>query len=595
MRAHTRSGQNIAKVKVMMDERPRNASTTVEQLLIVAFAVNESLSCLEVLEQFHEDKSLNALPVVDNENQPVGIVLRHDVTEFFSKLYSKELNGKKPITLLMNKAPIIVDRGTEIEDVARIILDSGIQHMVSGFIITREDQYWGIATGHDLLNEITIQKQRKLFNLAHFDQLTGLPNRRMLLDRLEHTLAANKRNGNQGALLFIDLDRFKAINDTVGHSAGDLLLRQVAERLTSCVREADTVARLGGDEFVVMLEDLSEKTLEAAEQIEAVGEKILLTLRQPYKLIDREYRVTASIGATLFSSHGEVDELLKQADIAMYEAKKLSRNSMRFFEPKMQDTINTRAALENELRSALETNQLQLYYQVQVTSLHKPLGAEALIRWVHPERGVVPPAHFIPLAEDTGLILPIGHWVLETACAQLKVWAQDALTSNLVLAINVSAKQFHQRDFAANIQNAVLRHAINPNLLKLELTESLLLENINDTISIMNTLKETGVQLSLDDFGTGYSSLQYLKLLPLGQLKIAQAFVRDLAVDSNDKAIVRTIVAMAQSLGLDVIAEGVETEEQRQFLLDTGCAHFQGYLFGKPVPVGQFEALLRQA
>jgi EAL domain-containing protein (putative c-di-GMP-specific phosphodiesterase class I) len=260
----------------------------------------------------------------------------------------------------------------------------------------------------------------------------------------------------------------------------------------------------------------------------------------------------------------------------------------------MQDTINVRAALEGELRRALGKQQFQLYYQVQITSLHKVFGAEALIRWIHPERGMVSPAQFIPLAEETGLILPIGQWVLETACAQIKAWSQSALTRNISLAVNVSAKQFHQADFVAQVRNAVLHHAINPNLLKLELTESLLLDDIEDTISTMNALNDVGVQLSLDDFGTGYSSLQYLKRLPLDQLKVDQTFVRELAVDRNDKAIVRTIIAMAHSLYLDVIAEGVETEEQRQFLLDCGCTHYQGYLFGKPVPIEQFEASLKR-
>ena len=290
-----------------------------------------------------------------------------------------------------------------------------------------------------------------------------------------------------------------------------------------------------------------------------------------------EYHCTASIGATLFNDiHQATDELLKQADIAMYQAKKAGRNTLRFFDPQMQESINARVSLEGELRKALEKQQFQLYYQIQVDSSHRPLGAEALIRWIHPERGLVSPAQFIPLAEETGLILPIGQWVLETACAQLKAWEQDALTRDLVLAVNVSAKQFHQADFVAQVQAAVQRHAINPKLLKLELTESMLLENIEDTIATMNALKEIGVQFSLDDFGTGYSSLQYLKRLPLDQLKIDQSFVRDIATDSSDKAIVRTIIAMAQSLDLNVIAEGVETEEQRQLLLKNGCCQLPG-------------------
>jgi diguanylate cyclase (GGDEF)-like protein/PAS domain S-box-containing protein len=431
-------------------------------------------------------------------------------------------------------------------------------------------------------------------NLAFYDPLTRLPNRRLLLDRLDHALASTTRSGREGALMFIDLDNFKTLNDTLGHNMGDLLLQHVAQRLLTCVREGDTVARLGGDEFVVMLEDLSKDIPEAAAQTEAIGVKILASLNQPYQLATHEYHSTPSIGATLFTDHiFGVDVLFKQADIAMYQSKKAGRNTLRFFDPKMQDTVNVRAALENELHKALENRQFHLYYQIQVDSSHRPLGAEALIRWNHPERGLVSPAQFIPLAEETGLILPIGQWVLETACTQLKIWEQDELTCDLVLAVNVSGKQFHQADFVAQVQAAVQRHAINPTRLKLELTESMLLENIEDTIAAMSTLKEIGVMFSLDDFGTGYSSLQYLKRLPLDQIKIDQSFVRDLAIDTSDKAIVNTIIAMARSLNLDVIAEGVETVGQRQILLKKGCIHYQGYLFGKPVPIDEFEASLR--
>jgi diguanylate cyclase (GGDEF)-like protein/PAS domain S-box-containing protein len=444
------------------------------------------------------------------------------------------------------------------------------------------------------LSEITgiHEAADEIRHLAFYDLLTGLPNRRLFMDRLQQAFSSSARSGKEGALLIIDLDNFKTLNDTLGHYIGDLLLQQVAQRLESCVREGDTVARLGGDEFVVILEDLSEKNLVAAAQTEDVGDKILDLLTQPYQLASHEYRSTPSIGAALFNGHQQsIDELLKQADIAMYQAKKAGRNTLRFFDPQMQETINARVALERELRKALESQQFQLYYQVQVDSSYRPFGAEALIRWLHPERGLISPAQFIPLAEETGLILPLGQWVLETACAQIKAWQQDALTSDLVLSVNVSAKQFHQADFVAKVQAAVQRHSINPMLLKIELTESMLLEEIEDTIATMNALKEIGVRFSLDDFGTGYSSLQYLKQLPLDQLKIDQSFVRDLASDSSDRAIVLTIIAMARSLNLDVIAEGVETEEQRQILLNKGCTHYQGYLFGEPIPINLFPAV----
>jgi diguanylate cyclase (GGDEF)-like protein/PAS domain S-box-containing protein len=435
--------------------------------------------------------------------------------------------------------------------------------------------------------------EEEIQHLAFYDPLTRLPNRRLLLDRLQQALTSCARTGKQGALLFIDLDNFKIINDTLGHDKGDLLLLEVAHRLTLCVREGDSVARLGGDEFVVILENISEHKLEAAEQTETVGMKILRALNQPYQLANHEYCGSSSIGATLFNvTQQSVDELFKQADIAMYQAKNEGRNALRFFDQQMQDAINERAVLEEELRKAIETGQFCLYYQIQVDEAHRPQGAEVLIRWIHPEKGLIPPALFIPLAEETGLILPIGLWVLDTACAQIKAWENNQLTRELVLAVNVSTKQLRQPDFVAQIASLVQRHAIEPKRLKLELTESMLLENVEHTVLTMTALKEIGVQISLDDFGTGYSSLQYLKRLPLNQLKIDQSFVQDIATDSNDKAIVRTIIVMAHSLNLEVIAEGVETEEQKQFLYDSNCTHYQGYLFSKPVPIADFEALL---
>lgn len=446
------------------------------------------------------------------------------------------------------------------------------------------------------LVDITSRKsaEEEIQHLAYYDSLTGLPNRRLLMDRLSQALVTSARGKGGGAILFLDLDHFKTLNDTLGHDVGDLLLKQVSERLTSCVREGDTVARIGGDEFVIMLEGLSDSIFEAARQAEIICEKILNILNQAYHLNTYEYHSTTSIGATLFSGH-EVgsDELLKQADIAMYQSKTAGRNAIRFFDPVMQEVINNRAVLERELHKAFDNDQFQLHYQLQVNNLGQALGAEALIRWMHPERGMVLPFHFISLAEEIGLILPIGKWVIETACAQLKVWQQSPLTKDIVLSINVSAKQFRQADFVEQVQDAVNRHGINPSLLKLELTESLLLDDVEEIIVTMTTLREIGVQFSLDDFGTGYSSLMYLKRLPLNQLKIDQSFVRDLITDVSDQAIVHTIIAMAKSLSLDIIAEGVETEEQLQFLLNKGCTSYQGYLFSRPLPILQFEELLK--
>lgn len=430
--------------------------------------------------------------------------------------------------------------------------------------------------------------------LAFYDSLTKLPNRRLLIDRLQQALATSARSGQKGALLFLDLDYFKNLNDTLGHGVGDLLLQQVSTRLLSCIREGDTVARIGGDEFVILLEDLNATLINAATQTEVISKKILTVLNQPYYLDTHEYLCSASIGATLIDNHQfESEEIIKQADIAMYEAKNAGRNTLRFFDPIMQEAISTRVSLEHDLRNAIVMQQFQLYYQIQVDSAGHAVGAEALIRWLHPTRGMISPLEFIPLAEETGLILPIGQWVLETACTQLKAWQHNLHTQHLTLSVNVSAKQFLQADFTSQVQHIIRNAGIDPILLKLELTESVLLNNIDNIISNMRVLKEMKIHFSLDDFGTGYSSLQYLKTLPLYQLKIDQSFVCNIANDISDQAIVRTIIAMAQTLNLNVIAEGVETEEQRQLLHNNGCHTYQGYLFSKPVPIDEFEALCK--
>jgi diguanylate cyclase (GGDEF)-like protein/PAS domain S-box-containing protein len=455
----------------------------------------------------------------------------------------------------------------------------------------------GVVTNYvATFTDVTLRNaaEAEINHLAFYDVLTRLPNRRLLIDRLNHALSAGSRLGWGGALLFLDLDHFKTLNDTLGHDVGDLLLRQVAERLTVCMREGDTVARLGGDEFVIMLEDLSKLPLEAAAQAENIANKILATISQPFQLATSTYQTTASIGVVLFSDHDHTqDVLLKHADIAMYQAKKMGRNTLCFFDPNMQEAINTRAALEVDLHKALDNKQFALYYQIQVDRLGRAIGAEALIRWIHPERGLISPLEFIPLAEETGMILPIGQWVLETACAQLNAWQAKPSTQSLTLSINVSAKQFYQANFAAQVKAAVKRYGINAMQLKLELTESILLEHIDNTIIKMKELQKIGVQFSLDDFGTGYSSLQYLKLLPLYQLKIDRSFVRDIVIDTSDQAIVRTVIAIAQTLNLDVIAEGVETEVQREILANCDCNSYQGFLFGKAMPIEQFDLALK--
>jgi diguanylate cyclase (GGDEF)-like protein/PAS domain S-box-containing protein len=448
-----------------------------------------------------------------------------------------------------------------------------------------------------LFSDVTQKKQADelIWKQANFDPLTGLPNRRLLLDRLQQAMASSARSNHHAALLFIDLDNFKALNDTQGHDVGDLLLQQVAQRLKTCVREGDTVARLGGDEFVIVLEELNTHAAEAAAQTETVGEKILATLSLPYLLAEHEHRNTPSIGATLFNNkQSGLEDIMKQADIAMYQAKKAGRNNLRFFDPAMQSLITARVDLESDLRWAVsEQEQFQLYYQPQVDSAGVIFGVEALLRWIHPVRGIVSPAEFIPLAEESGLILPLGHWVLATTCQQLANWGKSNETAHLVMAVNISAKQFGLPNFVEEVQALIKYFQIDPAKLKLEITESMLAENVDELVAKMTALKACGINFSMDDFGTGYSSLQYLKRLPLSQLKIDQSFVRDINRDSSDRAIVKTIIAMARSLDLNVIAEGVETAEQQKILLNKGCTCFQGYLFGKPVPIEQLDLHLK--
>jgi diguanylate cyclase (GGDEF)-like protein len=432
-------------------------------------------------------------------------------------------------------------------------------------------------------------------NLAFFDPLTGLPNRRLLLDRLQQTLAAGVRSNRKRALLFVDLDDFKTLNDTLGHHIGDLLLQEVARRILASIRETDTVARLGGDEFVVLLQDLSELPEDAAAQAKIVAQKILATIHQPYRLDGRECRSSSSIGITVFGTpQDSTNEVLQQADIAMYQAKAAGRNTLHFFAPALQTAVNARAVMEEDLRQAIQTNEFRLYYQAQVDR-GILVGAEALIRWKHPKRGFLPPDDFIPLAEQTGLILSVGDWVLETACKQIAAWAARPSTAHLTVAVNISARQLLNPDFVKNVLLTLERTGANPRNLKLELTESMFVDDLEDVVGKMAELKAHGLRFSLDDFGMGYSSLGYLRRLPLDQLKIDQEFVRDILVDASSSAIAQSIISLSKAMGLSVIAEGVETEGQRDFLARLGCHSFQGFLFGAPLPVEKFQLSLPES
>ncbi|MFH2140300.1 MAG: PAS domain S-box protein [Pseudomonadota bacterium] len=446
-----------------------------------------------------------------------------------------------------------------------------------------------------IFSDITERKhnEEEILGLAFYDALTQLPNRRLFMDRIQNAMVASVRNGDFGALLFIDLDRFKVLNDTLGHDYGDLLLVEVAERIKRCVREVDTVARLGGDEFVVVVEGIGSHREEASHKAGLVAEKIRESLAQPYQLKEHEHYTSPSIGVELFHDGDEsLDELIKHADVAMYQAKNAGRNTIRFYDPSLQKDLDTRAMLENDLRRAIENNELSLHYQVQVDNQRKLVGVETLLRWQHPVRGAIPPAKFIPVAEESMLIVELGDWVLHHACAQLALWSGDPLKSGLTMAVNVSANQFAMHDFVEHLASILQRHGVEPKRLKLELTEGVVLNDITDVVEKMRKLKELGVQLSLDDFGTGYSSLSYLKKLPLDQLKIDQSFVRDITVDPGDAGMVQSIIDMAKNFRHDVIAEGVETEAQLSFLKHHACMAYQGYFFSKPVPLDELERLI---
>lgn len=436
------------------------------------------------------------------------------------------------------------------------------------------------------------EAEAEIHRLAYYDPLTLLPNRRLLQDRLGQAVVATTRSRLYGAAFLIDLDNFKALNDTRGHDVGDMLLAQVALRLRAAVREGDTVARQGGDEFMVLMENLSDAVDEAAALAKQLGAKLGKTIEQPFDLGGHEYHCRLSIGVSLFNAKNTVDELFKHADLALYEAKNAGRNTLRFFDPTMQAALEGRSKMERELRHAFDGRQLQLYVQPQVDSARRVIGVEALLRWHHPERGLVLPGEFIPLAEDTGLILPIGRWVLETACAWIGAWESDIHLREVNVSVNVSVRQFRQTDFCDQVQAILKASGANPARLKLELTESVVLEDVEDAITKMLTIKGLGVSFSMDDFGTGYSSLSYLARLPLDQLKIDRSFVRNLPGNSSDETIARTIITLGRELDMNVIAEGVETEAQREFLEGHGCHAYQGYLFGYPLPLAEFEEYL---
>jgi diguanylate cyclase (GGDEF)-like protein len=535
--------------------------------------------CVEVLEHFIRNENLSAIAIVDVHHTPVGIVDRGRITEIFLRPFSRDLLHKKCITEIMDTQPIIADINAGIDDIAQIIIDTGMQHMVNGFIVLEAGVYVGMATGNSLLEEITHRRQRDLYMLAHYDHLTGLPNRLLFNDRLQQACQNAARIDKLLALIFVDLDRFKYINDSMGHSFGDRLLSITADRLSASVRQTDTVARLGGDEFVIILQNV-ENEVDAANVVAGIIEK----LRLPMSVFEREIQISASMGLAIYPLHDEnIDGLIRKADAAMYEVKQRGRNAYLIYSPDMNHVNIERMGIETQLRMAQESGELILFYQPQMQlSTGNLSGVEALLRWNHPHLGMVSPASFIPIAEETGLIVSIGEWVLREACRQHLDWIQQGLPA-IRMAVNISAVQFQQPAFTSLLKSIIQESGIDPQYLELELTESVVMNHAEHAVQTLTDLRALGVKLAVDDFGTGYSSLSYLRKFPIDRIKIDQSFIRHIESTPANKAIVRAIIALGESLGLETVAEGVETDAELACVTSHRCQEAQGYHFAKPM------------
>jgi diguanylate cyclase len=565
-------------------------SPTVINLLKFIPPIDESTLCLEVLDIFYKNSDIFALPVVNSDNIPLGIVNRKAFIETFIKPFSREIHGKMKILNFMDKSSIIVDKETAIDDVARIIVDAGIQHMMSGFIATDNGEYIGVANGLDLLDEITQHKQAHLFYLAHFDQLTKLPNRFLFLDRLDMAIIESRREKTLLGLLFIDLDNFKHFNDSMGHEFGDKLLVAVAARLSGCARKSDTVARLSGDEFTIL-----QGQTNCQNDLEILCNRIIESMKVPLQIMGCEVFITVSIGTVMSPCDDvELTGLLAKADAAMYEAKRSGRNTYRHYVPGMNIYSVDRMTLETDLRMALVRNEFKLFYQPQVElSTGKIVGNEALIRWQHPERGLLSPIHFIEITEETGLIIPIGKWVLQEACRQHMTWIENGLEP-MSISVNISAMQFYQTGFCEMVRSIITDSGIQPIYLELELTESLFMHNVEVVLKTLHELHELGVKLAIDDFGTGYSNLSYLKRFPVDRLKIDQSFIRNLENEPVNVEIVRAIAVLGKSMSLELVAEGVETDNELALVKSCGGEFIQGYWFSRPLPAAQIELWVKE-
>lgn len=565
-------------------------AATVRHLSRELEPLPRQVRCQAVLDRFLVDDEVYALPVIDAAGRPIALIDRATFIEFFSRRFSRDVFGRRSIDELLahpryrHGAPLAVEENCTVEDAAQLIIGAGMRHMVTGFVVTRRGAYQGVANGRDLLDIITRRKQAVLYQMAHYDALTGIPNRSLFADRLERACLDADRSGRLVALLFIDVDRFKQINDSLGHSAGDEVLRQVVARLKACARQVDTVARLAGDEFVILMEGLT-----SPDQVAPVAGRIVDSMQDPVSMPGQALVVTVSIGSVLYPRDDRrVGALLAKADAAMYEAKGAGRNGFRSYSPDMPTYSVGCISLENELRGAVERDELELHYQPQVDlEGGRVLGVEALLRWRHPERGLVPPMQFIPAAEESGLIIGLGEWVVRNAFAQLRAWL-DAGLPPLRMSVNISALQFRQPGFAAFLEGQLALYHLPAGCIELELTESVLMKNLEEVLRTLTSIKALGVRLAIDDFGTGFSSLGYLRRFPIDRLKIDQSFVRDIDTTPVNESIARAIVALAESLSLEIVAEGIEREGEAAVLRGLNCQQGQGYLFSRPVVAEAF-------
>ncbi|HZE97794.1 MAG TPA: EAL domain-containing protein [Planctomycetota bacterium] len=543
--------------------------------------------CNDLYALFAKDTRIHSLPVVDGL-KPVGLINRQILIEQYSKLYFRELYGRHPISSIMEASPLVVDAGMSLDDLSRILVEDGEKSLYDGFIITNQGRYAGMGRAHDLMAELARRKQAHLYHIAHHDMLTGLPNRQLFQDRLRHAVSKAERDRASLAVLFIDLDNFKTVNDTLGHGAGDSLLVKVARRLDGCVRTSDTVARLGGDEFTIILTELTKPG-----DASVVTEKILRSLSEPVEVRERTLRITGCIGISVFPGDGaDAETLVQHADNALYQAKEM-RNSFQFFQPSQHAAVMHRHALEAELRQAHDKGEFLLHYQPQLElSSGRTAGVEALLRWNHPVRGIVSAGEFIELAEETGLIVPLGDWILGEACRQAADWRRRGLPE-LWMAVNVSGLQ--RSGFGPRVLRMHQASALSPSLLQIEITESAAIGSSRDAIDDLDLLRREGVKVAMDDFGSGYSSLSYLRSFSFDVLKIDRSFIKDLPSSPRDRAIAMGILGLARSLDIKVVAEGVETPEQRDILHEAGCERVQGFLYSPAVPPGEIEHRLLQS